>query len=488
MISGIVLAAGRSRRMGRPKALLAFHDGTLLSHAIHALRSGGCGEVVVVCGRADNEAAAEIAREARRLGAIVAVNPAASSQQVDSLRVGIRAIDPAAQAAVVLPVDVPGADATAVHGVVSAFLARGAPIVRAAYGGRHGHPVLFARPLFAELLDDDLPEGARTVIHRHAASEETVEVPSAAILHDVDTPEDYRRLVGDDPPSIRRLDAAEAVRLAHAALDGGEPVASVVVVDGGDSDSTAGERIAVFADRTVGSLGSAELDAEAVRIARAVLAGDEEPGVRKAGGAAVYVEAHRGQAELVIVGAGHIARPLCRVGALLGFRVTVLDDRPDFATRERFPEADRVLRADFSAPLQGIAITRQTWLVLATRGHKYDFEALRDALRRDEAPAYVGMVASRRRTRAALEQLVADGIPADRLAVIRAPIGLDIGAETPEEIALAIAAEMVLARRGGTGEPLARRARVVERTVGRVECAAQAGGDPESTHPSPTLP
>jgi xanthine dehydrogenase accessory factor len=271
------------------------------------------------------------------------------------------------------------------------------------------------------------------------------------------------------------LSAADAVRIAREALDGGEPVASIVVVDAaeGVANPPVGTRMAVWAERVEGTLGGDGIDREAIRLAVEVLAGDAPAGTREVGAGeavcTVYVEAHRGQPELVIVGAGHIARPLCRIGAMLGFRVTVLDDRPEFATRERFPEASRVVQADFSAPMRGVETGPGTWLVLATRGHKYDFEALRDVLRRPRAPAYVGMVGSRRRTKAALQELLRDGVSAERLRMVRSPIGLDVGAETPEEIAVSIAAELVQARRGGTGAPLAERARVVERTLGAIE-------------------
>ena len=150
---------------------------------------------------------------------------------------------------------------------------------------------------------------------------------------------------------------------------------------------------------------------------------------------------------------------------MLGFRVTVLDDRPEFATRERFPEAAEVRPARFDDPFRDVRITGRTYLVLVTRGHKYDFEALRDVLHRPELPAYVGMIGSRRRTRAALEQLARDGIPQDRLRAVHAPIGLDMGAETPEEIAVSVGAELVMARRGGTGRPLRDVERVAERWV-----------------------
>jgi len=104
-------------------------------------------------------------------------------------------------------------------------------------------------------------------------------------------------------------------------------------------------------------------------------------------------------------------------------------------------------------------------VVLVTRGHKYDFEALRELLARDVAPSYIGMVGSRRRVRACFEQLAAEGASPEVLARVHAPIGLDIGAETPAEIAICIAAELVQSRRGGTGAPLREKERVVERWI-----------------------
>lgn len=268
-----------------------------------------------------------------------------------------------------------------------------------------------------------------------------------------------------DPP----LSLADAVRHARAALEGGEPVVGLTVLDAPDGAAAPGARMCVWADRSAGTLGDPNLDAAAIRIARHALAEGARPGPREveAQGArcTVYVEPHLPPPELVIVGAGHVAQPLCRIGAMLGFRVTVLDDRPEFATRERFPEAAEVRPARFDDPFRGVRITGRTYLVLVTRGHKYDFQALRDVLHRPELPAYVGMIGSRRRTRAALEQLARDGVAEDRLRAVHAPIGLDVGAETPEEIAVAVGAELVMARRGGTGRPLRDVERVAERWV-----------------------
>jgi xanthine dehydrogenase accessory factor len=162
---------------------------------------------------------------------------------------------------------------------------------------------------------------------------------------------------------------------------------------------------------------------------------------------------------------------------MLGFRVTILGDRPGFATRERFPDADRLLKADFSDPFREVRLGTATHLVLVTRGHKYDYEALRDVLRRGVRLGSVGMVGSQRRVRAAMEQLVREGIPRADLESVYAPIGLDIGGETPEEIALSIAGELIRLRRGGTGESLRDRARVLERWIRDPENQA---ADPEA--------
>ena len=190
----------------------------------------------------------------------------------------------------------------------------------------------------------------------------------------------------------------------------------------------------------------------------------------------VYLESHRPRQELIIVGAGHIAQPLATLGALLDFTVTVLDDRPEFATRERFPEAARVRTIDFDDPLAGVDIHGGSHFVLVTRGHKYDYECLRRLLTRhhEVSPAYIGMIGSRRRVRATFIQLEAEGIALEVIARVRAPVGLDIGAQTPAEIAVSVAGEMILGRRGGTGVPLHGRERIVERFLAAIPPTGEA--------------
>jgi xanthine dehydrogenase accessory factor len=181
----------------------------------------------------------------------------------------------------------------------------------------------------------------------------------------------------------------------------------------------------------------------------------------------ITVDPQRAPDDLLIVGAGHIAIPLAEIAHLLGFRVTVLDDRDEMATIERFPAAARVERVDFTDPFRGVTITPRTCVVLVTRAHKYDFDCLQQLVALETKPRYIGMVGSRRRVKAALSALLMSGVTRDALAAVRTPVGLDIAAETPAEIAVSIAAELVLMKRDpfASGAPLALQERVLDRLL-----------------------
>jgi len=270
--------------------------------------------------------------------------------------------------------------------------------------------------------------------------------------------------------TLRASDVSQL--LLRTAEEGGS--AAAVVVVGGSVDGLAGRRIALVvpAGSTVpvthGGLGDASLDASAGALMKEALADARtRDGLREleteAATVEVYLEVRWPVQELIVVGAGHVAQPMAHVGALLGFKVTVIDDRPDFATRERFPDADRLIRADFSDPFADTPLHVRSHILLVTRGHKYDYECLIRALRTDPPPAYIGMIGSRRRVRATYVQLIEEGFDRAVIERIHAPVGLDIGSETPEEIAISVAAELVMLRRGGTGVPLKDRERVAER-------------------------
>jgi xanthine dehydrogenase accessory factor len=154
------------------------------------------------------------------------------------------------------------------------------------------------------------------------------------------------------------------------------------------------------------------------------------------------------QERLIVLGAGHIALPVCRFGAACGFTVCVVDDRPDFANRTRFPEAAEVICDSFENGIRKLKVTPFDYVVVITRGHRHDADCLR-VLLPGVKPAYLGMIGSRRRTKGLLEMLKEEGFDEARLKTVCTPIGLPIGAVTPEEIAVSICAELIAHRAAG---------------------------------------
>src|SRR5215204_4564408 len=263
---------------------------------------------------------------------------------------------------------------------------------------------------------------------------------------------------------------AEIAAAVLAAMAGGPPVVTATVVTSDVAGMHAGDKLLVRADGTqIGGFGGGAIEAAVVAHARGAIArhavetvrltaAGEIVGDRHAAAAIdVMIEVVEAPARLLIVGGGHIGRSLCRMAAEAGFSVTVLDDRPDYANRERFPEADAVICADFESALAEMPLDQSNSVVLVTRGHKQDELSLRCLV--DRPVAYLGMIGSKRRSGAVLQHLADDGFDAAALARVRTPLGLDIGAETPEEIAVSILAELIMVRRGGTGLPMNYRSR-----------------------------
>lgn len=159
----------------------------------------------------------------------------------------------------------------------------------------------------------------------------------------------------------------------------------------------------------------------------------------------VYVEPILPLPSAFIFGAGHISRSLARVAQLAGFRITVIDDREQFATRERFPDADQVLAGEYETVFPALDINETSYIIIVTRGHRDDMRVLRLAA---ATPArYVAMIGSKRKVIGIIKELEKDGIPRTAFENLHAPMGFDIGAVTPEEIAISVAAEMIAARR-----------------------------------------
>jgi xanthine dehydrogenase accessory factor len=244
------------------------------------------------------------------------------------------------------------------------------------------------------------------------------------------------------------LELYEKVR-THVAAGGSAAILTRMDTPGG------GAKLLVFDDgRHEGSLGDPGVDAAAPAAAHAALATGVSRTVSLGHGeqVQVFVEAHVPPATLLVVGGSHVAMPLVTLAKPLGYRTVVVDGRPRFATRERFPEVDELLVGIPSELVRRVRLLPTTALVLVAHDYKYDLPVLRHALAAEAG--YIGMLGSRRRGDTILRMLREEAVPESALARIRVPIGLDLGAKTAPEIALAILAEIVAARYGGTGRPL----------------------------------
>ncbi len=246
------------------------------------------------------------------------------------------------------------------------------------------------------------------------------------------------------------------------ALERGEMAALVTIVAAhGSTPQRVGAKMLVFADgRTVGTIGGGcyENDAfwrarEALKTRRArvvhyELSDDlaEESGLICGGQMDVFIEPIEPAPRLYIIGAGHVGYQLGQIAPTVGFRLHVVDDRQKFANHERFAAADEVVVEDVAGWVRTAAIPESAFVVVLTRGHRQDFDVLRGLA--DKALRYVGLIGSRAKVARLTDALIADGVSADWLRQLHAPIGFDIGAISPEEIAVAILAELIAVRRG----------------------------------------
>jgi CTP:molybdopterin cytidylyltransferase MocA len=203
MIPGLILAAGRSSRMGRAKALLPYGRSSFLAAVAAALSAGGITDLIVVVRSDDSDTAAAVTRIGAGLRATrmcCVPNADADSGQLSSVLAGLNATDaPGVEGLLIIPVDMPLVSAGTVARLLGTFRETRAPIVRPVHQGKHGHPVIFSRVLFDDLRLADPSTGARAVVHAHAGLIVDVEVNDPGVLSDVDTPEDYARLVGGFP-------------------------------------------------------------------------------------------------------------------------------------------------------------------------------------------------------------------------------------------------------------------------------------------------
>ena len=262
-------------------------------------------------------------------------------------------------------------------------------------------------------------------------------------------------MTGDDRHVLEELLAAQGRR---------EPVALAVIIrDQGSVPRHAGTKMLVYADgRTLGTIGGGEMEARVVAAAAEALRDGQtrlvpyslvdpqrgDPGVC-GGSVEIYVEPHLAPDTLYVLGCGHVGRALAALGKWLGFRVVAWDDRAELATAENMPDADVV----FSGPPTAVAVAQpinaRTFVAVVTRNVGVDRQLLPGLL--DTSAAYIGAMGSRRRWQETQRLLLEDGVAPDKAARVTSPIGLEINAESPNEIAVSIMAQIIMTQRGGDG-------------------------------------
>ena len=243
-------------------------------------------------------------------------------------------------------------------------------------------------------------------------------------------------------------------------IESGKEAALVTIMAAANSTPRGvATKMLVRADGSIiGTIGGGAAEAEAIKIAIEVmktgkakrhqfsLVPGKEPGMVCGGEMEIFVEPILQTTTLYLFGAGHISLALVKISKLLGFRVFVIDDRKDLAVKERFPDADLILVEDFENAFSKIDIDKQSYIVIVTHGHHDDERVLGRAIL---TPAkYIGMIGSRRKRNILYKKLLEEGFTQGDLNRVYSPIGVDIGAETPEEIAVSIVAELIKVRMG----------------------------------------
>ena len=246
---------------------------------------------------------------------------------------------------------------------------------------------------------------------------------------------------------------AYACEIDEAYAGGGSVALASLVKPAKDGPAPPGAKLFIRENGTTeGTLGDSGLDHQAAMKASELMVHGRNEYVTAESGAEYFIEAYTTPPQLVVCGGGHVSKAIAPMAKTLGFRVFITDDREEFANKERFPEADIVVPLKPEEALKQLPINPNTFIVVATRGHRYDNVALAAAAR---TPArYVGLMGSKRKTIMIYEDLLLNGLPVERIREIRSPVGLDIRARTPEEIAVSVMAEVLMFRLGGTGQPM----------------------------------
>jgi len=255
---------------------------------------------------------------------------------------------------------------------------------------------------------------------------------------------------------------SEILKEAFERMDKGETITLVTVVEAkGSTPREVGTKMLVNKNGLVaGTIGGGRTEAKVIEEAKQALKEGKgklliyhltkeqaalDEGAICGGEMKVFIDILQPKEEVLIFGAGHIAICVSKLAKMVGFKVTIIDDREEFANKDRFPEADEIVTEDIERALTHIKITPSTYIIIVTRGHLQDQEVLASVIK--SKAAYLGMIGSRKKNATIFQQLTEKGIFQEELNKVHAPIGIEIKAQTPEEIAISIIAEIIQVKR-----------------------------------------
>lgn len=467
-VRAIVLAGGDSSRMGSPKALLDLGGRTFLETILARLAEAGITDRTVVLGKH----APQVTQALDLSGVRVVVNPEPARGQLSSLQEGLKGLTPTGT--LVCLVDHPSVTVETYRGLADRLRQEPDAVVLTRYHGKHGHPVALGERHAAFALTLEPTDTMRAVLKREPAAIRDLDVIDDGVRWDVDTPADYTRLVKPragqgpvGPPSIALTDGHLFDRLGTA-LHRGQTAALVTVIDTvGSSPRPVGTKMLVHGDGTLdGTIGGGTLEALAIREALLALdarkprkvrfnlgaTGPRSIGMFCGGEVEVFIDVVAQPIRVLLLGAGHVGERVARVAEILGLRYSVGDDREEYASRERYPQAEQCIAADLPAALAKFDIDASTYVLIATRCHNIDLECLAWLLK---TPAkYIGMIGSVTKVRQVFKLLRERGIDAEADPRVYAPVGLSLGSSEPGTIAVSVLGEVLKVHNGATGESL----------------------------------
>lgn len=253
--------------------------------------------------------------------------------------------------------------------------------------------------------------------------------------------------------------SSDIIEEAHKLIQASEPFALVTIIGSeGSSARHLGASMIVTQDRRViGTVGGAVAELQLIDEAIHAIKEGKPRTVKMplpvcAGVMTCFINVFTSRETLILIGAGHVSQPMAELGKMLGFRVVVIDDRPEYAMEERFPEADQLIVDSWDKALSQVAIDENSFIVILTYAGEYDELALRKVI--NSKAAYIGMIASRSKAKSILARMQRDKVPDDLLRRVTTPIGFDIGAETPAEIAVSTMAQIIMFKKKATGKSL----------------------------------